>query len=86
LLKKHIGQAEREIPVPVYGYDVSPKPSVKGFPTAADPADRSCRYLVQPPTVPIVARVRGYQRPPRKARDQVNLVDVDSNDVLQRRC
>jgi hypothetical protein len=29
----------------VYEYHVFPKPSVHGFPTAADPADRSCRYL-----------------------------------------
>jgi hypothetical protein len=27
--------------VPVYGYYVFPKPSVPGFPTAADPADRA---------------------------------------------
>jgi hypothetical protein len=35
--KRHIGLAEREIPVPVYGYYVFP--SVPGFPTAADPAE-----------------------------------------------
>jgi hypothetical protein len=46
LLKKHIGLAEREIPVLVYGYYVFPKPSVHGFPTIVDPADRSWRYLV----------------------------------------
>ena len=45
-----------------------PKPSVQGFPTAADPADRSCRYLVQPPTVLGLARLWGYQRPPRGGR------------------
>jgi hypothetical protein len=45
-----------------------PKPSVRGFSTAADPADRSCRYLVQPPTVQGLARLRGYQRPPRGGR------------------
>jgi hypothetical protein len=49
----------------VYGYYVLPKPSLQGFPTAVDPADRNCRYLVQPPTVPCLARLRGYQRPPR---------------------
>jgi hypothetical protein len=32
----------------MYGYYVFPKPSVPCFPTAADPADRSCRYLVSP--------------------------------------
>jgi hypothetical protein len=35
------------------------KPSIKGFPIAADPADRRCRYLVQPPTVPSLERLRG---------------------------
>jgi hypothetical protein len=45
-----------------------PKPSVHGFPTAIDPADRSCRYLVQPLTVPSLARQRGYPRPPRGGR------------------
>jgi hypothetical protein len=45
----------------VYGYYVFPKPSVSGFPTAADFADRSCRYLVQPPTVPSMARLQGDQ-------------------------
>jgi hypothetical protein len=54
----------------VYGYYVFFKPSVQGFPIAFDPADRSCRYLVQPPTVPIMARLRGYQRPPRGGRDR----------------
>jgi hypothetical protein len=44
--KRHIGHADREIIVLVYGYYVFPKPSVQGFPTAADPADRSYRYLV----------------------------------------
>jgi hypothetical protein len=44
------------------------KPSVPGFPTAADPVDRSCRYLVQPPTVPGLARLQGYQRRPRGGR------------------
>jgi hypothetical protein len=39
--KRHIGLAEREIHVPVYGYYVFLKPSVPGFPT-----DRSFRYLV----------------------------------------
>jgi hypothetical protein len=43
--------------VPVYGYYVFPKPSVHGFPTVDDPADRMCRYLVQPPTVPGLARL-----------------------------
>jgi hypothetical protein len=52
----------------VYGYYVFPKPSVHGFPIAVDPADHSCRYLVQPPTVPSLARLRGYQRPPRGGR------------------
>jgi hypothetical protein len=47
--------------VPVYGYYVFPKPSVHGFPTVVDPADRSCRYLVQPPTVPGMARLWGYR-------------------------
>jgi hypothetical protein len=47
----------------VYEYYVFPKPSVPGFPTAANPADRCCRYLVQPPTVPGMARLRGYRRP-----------------------
>jgi hypothetical protein len=46
LLKKHIGLAEREILVLVYGYSTFPKPSVHGFPTGDDPADRSYRYLV----------------------------------------
>jgi hypothetical protein len=44
----------------VYGYYVFPKPSVHGFPTADDPADRSYRYLVQPPTVPSLARLRSF--------------------------
>jgi hypothetical protein len=52
----------------VYGYYVFPKPSVQGFPTSADPADRNRRYLVQPPTVPSLARLRDYQRPPRGGR------------------
>jgi hypothetical protein len=52
----------------VYGYYVFPKPSVQGFSTTIDPADRRCRYLVQPPTVPCLARLRGYQRPPRGGR------------------
>jgi hypothetical protein len=52
----------------VYGYYVFPKPSVHGFPTVADPADRSCRYLVQPPTVPSVAWLWGFHRPPRGGR------------------
>jgi hypothetical protein len=42
----NIGLAEREIHVLVYGYCDLPKPSVHGFPTVANPADRSCRYLV----------------------------------------
>jgi hypothetical protein len=54
--------------VPVYGYFDFPKPSVLGFPTAVDPAHRSCRYLVQPPTVPSLARLWGYQSPPRGGR------------------
>jgi hypothetical protein len=54
--------------MPVYGYYVFPKPSVRGFPTVDDPADRSCRYLAQPPTVPSMARLRGFQRPPRGGR------------------
>jgi hypothetical protein len=45
-----------------------PKPSVHGFPTAVDPADRNCRYLVQPPTVQSLAWLRGYKRPPRGGR------------------
>jgi hypothetical protein len=56
--------------VPEYGYYAFLKPSVHGFPTAADPADRTCRYLVQPPTVPSLARLRGYQRPPRGGRSR----------------
>jgi hypothetical protein len=44
--KRHIGLAEREIHMPVYGYYIFPKPSVQGFPTCVDPADRSCRYLI----------------------------------------
>jgi hypothetical protein len=52
----------------VYGYYAFPKPSVQGFPTAADPADRKCPYLVQPPTVPSLAQLRGYHRPPRGGR------------------
>jgi hypothetical protein len=67
-MKERIGQAEREIPVLVYGYFVFPKPSVPGFPRADDPADRSCRYLVQPPTVPGMARLQDYHRPPRGGR------------------
>jgi hypothetical protein len=67
-LKKHIGLAEREIHVWVYGYYDFPKPPVHGFPTAADPADRNFRYLVQPPNVPSLARLRGYHRPPRGGR------------------
>jgi hypothetical protein len=63
-----MGLAEREIAVLMYGYYVFPKPSVHGIPTAIDPADRSCRYLVQPPTVPGMAWLRGYQRPPRGCR------------------
>jgi hypothetical protein len=48
--------------MPVYGYYVFPKPSVDGCPTAAtNPADRRCRYLVHPPTVPSLARLRGYR-------------------------
>jgi hypothetical protein len=54
--------------VPEYGYYVFPKPSVQGFPTAANPADRSYRYLVQPPTVTGLARLWAYQRPPRGGR------------------
>jgi hypothetical protein len=54
----------------MYGYYAYPKPSVHGFPTVADPADRSCRYLVQPPTVPSLTRLRGYQRPPRGGRSR----------------
>jgi hypothetical protein len=46
------------------------KPSVLGFPTTDDPADRKCRYLVQPPTLPSMARLRGYQRPPRRENTQ----------------
>jgi hypothetical protein len=41
----------------MYGYYAFPKPSVHGFPTATDPADRIYRYLVQPPTVPSLARL-----------------------------
>jgi hypothetical protein len=67
-LKKHIGLAEREIPVLAYGYFAFSKPSVHGFPTESDPADRNCRYLVQPPTVPSMARLQSYQRPPRGGR------------------
>jgi hypothetical protein len=52
----------------VYGYHAFPKPSVHGFPTSADPADRNCWYLVQPHTVPSMARLHGYQRPPRGGR------------------
>jgi hypothetical protein len=52
----------------VYGYYAFPKPSVHGFPTTVDPTDRSCRYFVQPPTVPSMAWLRGYQRPPRGGR------------------
>jgi hypothetical protein len=54
--------------VSVYGYYAFPKPSVQGFASAAHPADRNCRYLVQPPTVPSMARLRGYQRPPRGSK------------------
>jgi hypothetical protein len=39
-----------------------------GFPTSVDPADRNCPYLAQPPTVPSMARLRGYQRPLRGGR------------------
>jgi hypothetical protein len=63
--KKHIGLAEREIHVLVCEHYDFPKPSVHGFPRAADPADRSCRYLGKPPTVPSLARLQGYQRPAR---------------------
>jgi hypothetical protein len=52
----------------VHVYYAFPKPSVHGFPTADDPADRCCRYLVQPPTEPSLARLRGYQRPLRGGR------------------
>jgi hypothetical protein len=44
--KKHIGLAEREIHVLVYGYYDFPKPSIHGFPTVVDPVDRSCRCLI----------------------------------------
>jgi hypothetical protein len=54
--KEHIGQAEREILVMVYGYFDFQKPSIHGFPTTVDPADRSYRYLVEPPTMPSTAR------------------------------
>jgi hypothetical protein len=66
--EKHIGLAEREIHMMVYGYHFFPKPSVHGFPRAADPADRNFQYLVQPPTVPSLARLRGYQRALRGGR------------------
>jgi hypothetical protein len=65
---KHIGLAKREITMMVYGYYVFPKPSVHGFPTTADPADRSCRYLVHPPIVLSLAHLRGYQRAPPGGR------------------
>jgi hypothetical protein len=67
--KNHIGLAEREIPVLVYGFYDFPRPYVQGLPIVDDPADRSCRYLVYPPTVPSVTRLQGYQRPPRGGRD-----------------
>ena len=72
--------------MPVYGYYVFPKPSVPGFPTAADPADRSCRYLVQPPTVPGLARLWGYQRPPRGGRGRCRRACERTPLLGRRRC
>jgi hypothetical protein len=44
--EEHIERAELEIIVQVYIYYYFPKPSVHGFPTTVDPADRNCRYFV----------------------------------------
>jgi hypothetical protein len=57
--KEHIGLAEREILVLVYRYYDFPKPSVHGFPTYVNPADRSCMYFVY---------LHGYKRPPHGGR------------------
>jgi hypothetical protein len=70
----------------VYGYYVFPKPSVEGLPTAADPADCSRRYLVQPPTVPGMARLRGYLRPPRGGRGRCRRAGERTPLRGRRRC
>jgi hypothetical protein len=84
--KERIGRAEREILVLVYGYYAFPKPSVQGFPTHADPADRSCRYLVWPPTVLSVVRPHDYQRPPRGGRGRCRRACERTPLRCRRRC
>jgi hypothetical protein len=52
----------------VYGHYDFAISSVHDFPTIDDLADRSCRYLVLPPTMPSMARDEVNQRPPRGGR------------------
>jgi hypothetical protein len=55
------------------------------FPTTADPADRSCRYLVQPPTVPGLARLWCYKRLPRGGRGRCRRA-CERTSLRGRRC
>jgi hypothetical protein len=71
-MKGHIGQAEREIPVLVYGYYVFPKPSVPGFPgSAAVGTSSECLVGTQ--------RAKSFKPPTIDMRDRLSR--ASSNDL-----